>query len=658
MKLLLLFSISTIVTINIIAPAIAEPPNASEKLNIQLDKPVVELPDTTNQTIPNPTVEPKILVVELIVKGVTGDLEDEIYRVIQTRPGTTATRSQLQDDIQRIIKTGRFAQVQAIPEDTPLGVRITFIVTANPVLKKVEISGSKIIPESVINQAFQSQYGQPLDRRTFQTGIQTLNQWYKDKGYILAQIFDSSKITDDGIATIEVAEGEIEDIQIQFITLDGADKDAKGNPIKGQTRDFIITREMETKAGDVVNRDRIQADLQRISGLRIFKDLKLNFAPGKDPRKVILVIQPVEQSNINLNPGVNWSSRTGVSAIGSIQAGNIGGNNQKLNAEVEAGDRNLAFDFSFTDPWIAGDRFRTSYTARVFRQQSTSLNFEGGKTDIKLANGDRPRILRTGAALNFTRPLSPDVFKRAEWVASWGLQYQNIEIQDASRNGVSKDSLGNNLTTSGSNRDTIVSIPIALTSDKRNDSLTPTTGSLLRLSSEQTIPIGSGSIFSNTLRASYSTFIPTKLLSLTPGCRKPNTSATECPQAFAFNLTGGTILGTLPPYNAFSLGGGSSVRGYEDGEIASARSFVQATAEYRFPIFSLLGGALFVDAATDFGTGASVIGNPGGVRNKSGSGFGYGLGGRINSPLGPIRIDYGWNDRGESKLHFGFGERF
>ena len=405
MKLLLLFPISTIATINIIAPAIAELPNTSEKLNIQLDKPVVELPDTTNQTIPNPTVEPKILVAELIVKGVTGDLEDEIYRVIQTRPGTTATRSQLQDDIQRIIKTGRFAQAQSIPEDTPLGVRITFIVTANPVLKKVEISGSKIIPESVINQAFRSQYGQPLDRRTFQTGIQTLNEWYKDKGYILAQIVDSSKITDNGVATIEVAEGEIEDIQIQFITMDGTDKDAKGNPIKGRTRDFIITREMETKAGDVVNRDRIQADLQRIAGLRIFKDLKLNFAHGKDPRKVILVIQPVEQSNINLNPGVNWSSRTGISAIGSIQAGNIGGNNQKLNAEVEAGDRNLAFDFSFTDPWIAGDRFRTSYTARLFRQQSTSLNFEGGKTDIKLANGDRPRILRTGAALNFTRPL-------------------------------------------------------------------------------------------------------------------------------------------------------------------------------------------------------------------------------------------------------------
>ncbi len=100
------------------------------------------------------------------------------------------------------------------------------------------------------------------------------------------------------------------------------------------------------------------------------------------------------------------------------------------------------------------------------------------------------------------------------------------------------------------------------------------------------------------------------------------------------------------------------MRGYEDGDVGSARSFVQASAEYRFPVFSLISGALFVDAATDFGSGRSAIGTPGEVRSKSGNGLGYGLGVRINSPLGPIRLDYGWNDRGENKLHFGLGERF
>jgi outer membrane protein insertion porin family len=658
----LFLSFSSTIVVLAIAPVVAEPltnrppaPNSggvrvAEKINVQLDKPVYEpISDTS---------EPKIVVVELIVKGVIGDLEDEIYRVIQTRPGQSVSRSQLQDDIDRIIKTGRFAKVQAVPQDTALGVRVTFVVEPNPVLKQVQLTGRKVIPEQIVEDAFRSQYGQPLDRKTFQTGIQTLNKWYQDNGYILAQVADSSNITPEGIATIEVAEGEVEAIQIQFLNREGDDKDPQGNSIKGSTRSFIITREMETRSGETVNRNRIQADLQRIAGLRIFKDVKVNFAPGSDPRKVIVVIQPIEQSNITATPGVNWSSRTGFSAIGGLQAGNIGGNNQKLNAEVELGDRTLAYDLSFTDPWIGGDRYRTGYTARVFRQLGTSLNFEGGKTDVKLANGDRPRILRTGAGITFNRSLSADVFKRSEWVASLGLQYQNIEIQDASRNGVSKDALGNDLSASGTGRDDFLSIPFVLTYDKRNDPLTPTQGSVLRLSSEQSIPIGQSSIFSNALRASYSTYVPANLLQLTPGCRKKDPSAIDCPQAFAFNLTGGTILGKLPPYQAFSLGGTNSVRGYEDGDVGSARSFVQASAEYRFPVFSLISGALFVDAATDFGSGRNVIGTPGEVRSKTGNGLGYGLGVRINSPLGPIRLDYGWNDRGENKLHFGLGERF
>jgi len=78
----------------------------------------------------------------------------------------------------------------------------------------------------------------------------------------------------------------------------------------------------------------------------------------------------------------------------------------------------------------------------------------------------------------------------------------------------------------------------------------------------------------------------------------------------------------------------------------------------RFPIFSVVGGALFLDFGTDLGSGSSVPGQPAEVRGLSGSGFGYGLGVRIQSPVGPIRIDYGINDEGDNRIHFGIGERF
>jgi outer membrane protein insertion porin family len=333
----------------------------------------------------------------------------------------------------------------------------------------------------------------------------------------------------------------------------------------------------------------------------------------------------------------------------SYEQRNLGGNNQTLaaQAEFQPSRRALLFDVRFTDPWIAGDPYRTSYTVNAFRRQSISLIFDGGKTEINLPNGDRPRVVRTGGGINFTRPLSRDVFTPSEWTASFGLQYQRITIRDGDGELSPRDQLGNNLSFSGSGRDDLLTLQLGAVRDRRNDLLRPTSGSLLRLGVEQSIPVGEGSILLSRLRGNYSYYIPVSFTHFTKG-----------PQALAFNVQGGTILGDLPPYEAFSLGGSNSVRGYDEGDVGAGRSFIQATAEYRFPIISVVGGALFVDFASDLGTGSDIPGNPAGVRGKPGSGFGYGLGVRVQSPLGPIRVDYGFNDQGESRLHFGIGERF
>ncbi|MEL6402641.1 MAG: BamA/TamA family outer membrane protein, partial [Cyanobacteria bacterium J06626_4] len=132
----------------------------------------------------------------------------------------------------------------------------------------------------------------------------------------------------------------------------------------------------------------------------------------------------------------------------------------------------------------------------------------------------------------------------------------------------------------------------------------------------------------------------------------------EGPQAIAINVQGGSIIGDFPPYEAFSIGGTNSVRGYEEGDVGTGQSYLQASIEYRFPLFSFLGGALFLDAGTDLGTGDNVPGSPGPDRGKPGSGFGYGAGVRVQTPLGPIRVDYGFSDQGDGRLHFGIGERF
>ncbi len=610
----------------------------------------------------NSEPETSIKVGEVVVTGVEGALQQEAYKAISTQAGKTITSSQLQKDTNAIFATGYFANVRAITEETTAGVRVIFYVQPNPVLHSVRLKGNQVLPTNVVNDAFSSQYGNVLNSQQLREGIKKLNQWYQDNCYVLGQILDNPSISSDGTVTLQVAEGVVEDIQVRFVNEEGQDTDAEGKPIKGRTQQYIIKREMALKPGTIFNRDTVQKDLQRIAGLGIFRDLNLSLTPGKDPRQVIVVVNVSESKTFSVTPQGGYSSVNGFYGGASFQAGNLSGINQKLQGNAEFNQRGLQFDASFSDPWIAGDPYRTSYTVNGFRRQATSQIFEGGDTDVKLPNGDKPRVYRTGGGINFTRPLSKDPLTKSEWFATAGLRYQQVSIRDADGNVSPKDQLGNNLSFSNSGNDDLLTVPLGLVQDSRNNSLQPTQGSFLSLTTEQSIPIGESNLLYNKLQGGYRFYLPTRLTQFTQGCRKSvannNTKTQECPQAFAFQLQGGTVLGDLPPYEAFSLGGTNSVRGFEEGGLGTARTFVQASAEYRFPMLSFLGGALFFDAATDFGTGSSVVGNPAGVRGKAGSGFAYGAGVRVQTPVGPFRIDYGVTNEGENRVNFGIGERF
>lgn len=625
------------------------------------ETPTTPAPETTPGTPPQTSEpEPRVLVSEVVVRGAEGDLANEVYSAIRTQPGRTTTRSQLQEDINAIFATGYFSNVRAVPEDTPLGVRVTFEVTANPILRSVQLEGNTVLPPSEIEKAFGDQYGKILNLNTLKEGIKGVNQWYQNNGYVLAQVLDSPAVSPDGVVTLQVAEGQVEAIKVRFINKEGEDVDPKtGKPIRGRTRDFIVTREFQTKPGDIFNRRIIEQDLQRAFGLGIFDDIRLSLQPSEtDPRKVIVIANVVEKNAGSIFASAGISSASGLFGSVGYQQNNLGGNNQKLGAEVQVGQRELLFDLNFTDPWIGGDPFRTSYTINLFRRRTISLIFDGGDPDVNLPDGDTPRVVRTGGILSFTRPLSRNVFERSEWTASLGLQYQRVRITNANGDTSPVDQYGNNLSYSGTGKDDLLSLQFGIVQDRRNDVLRPTSGSLLRLGTEQFLPVGLGNILGNRLRGSYSYYIPTQVVKFTAGCRKANPTSSDCPQTLAFNVQGGAFLGDLPPYEAFALGGSNSVRGYGEGDLAAARDFIQGTIEYRFPVFKIISGALFVDGAYDFGSQGLVPGNPGGIRGKPGSGFGYGLGVRVQSPLGPIRVDFGINDQGDTQFSFGIGERF
>ncbi len=616
--------------------------------------------ETPTTAPPVPAEESRVLVAEVVVQGADRELENLVYNTIRTRPGRSTTRSQLQEDINAVFATGFFADVRAVPQDTPLGVRVTFEVQPNPVFQGVQIQiapetlDKSILPAGVVEEIFASQYGKTLNLRELQAGVKKINDWYSKNGYDLAQVIGAPQVTPDGRVILVISEGLIEKIQVRYFNVEQ-------EPVKGKTREFIITREMRLKAGDIFNRNTAQQDLQRVFGLGLFEDVRLSFSAGSDPREVIVNVDVVEGNTGSLAAGGGISSNAGLFGTVSYQQRNFGGNNQTLGAEVQLGEREFLFDLSFSDPWIATDNFRTSYTVNVFRRQSISLVYDGENSSIRTLNdNDSPRIVRTGGGITFVRPLAADVFTKPKWVVSLGFNYQQVQVQNANGdisplsaplNGFGSQQLA----FSSSGIDDILSLNIGAIRDFRDNPLQPTSGSFLRLGLEQTIPVGSGSIFGTRVRGSYSYFIPVRFIN---SFNLFETDIFKGQQSLAFNVQAGTVLGDLPPYDAFIVGGSNSVRGYAEGEVGSGRSYFQATAEYRFPIVAIIGGALFVDFGTTIGSQGDVPGQPGIVRGLPGTGLGYGLGVRVQSPVGQIRVDYGFNVDGGSRLHFGIGERF
>jgi translocation and assembly module TamA len=112
----------------------------------------------------------------------------------------------------------------------------------------------------------------------------------------------------------------------------------------------------------------------------------------------------------------------------------------------------------------------------------------------------------------------------------------------------------------------------------------------------------------------------------------------------------------IPTDFLFRAGGDNSVRGYAyeslgrtlEGAVASVRYLATASAEYNYFFSRNWGMALFVDA----GDAADSPGHLSPV-------FGYGVGARYRSPVGPVNLDLAYGEAThEFRLHFSLGVSF
>lgn len=587
-------------------------------------KPTASVAQSTNRN------DIAVTATDVEVKGATEELQQLVLNTIRTRAGGSTNQSQLDNDVATIMNTGYFANARVSKTVNREGWNVVFQVEP-VVVRSLQLSGNQVLTSDVANTIFQSQLGQPVSPTALRQGFEQLSQWYKDNGYVLAQVA-AIQPNRNGVLAVDVAEGIVGDINFRFL-----DKD--GKPTQGRTKEDFLKRELKLKSGEVFRVDVARQDLQQLYKLGLFDNA--NVSLNGDARQVDVTYDLIERSARGVNVGGGYSPSSGLFGTINYKDQNFGGVNKQLGLNAQIGAKDVQFDGNFTSPYRASNPDMPGYSVNGFRRRGVSQTFDDdfqNKTN-EAGNYEQPREGQIGGGISLNKPVG-------EWDASLGLNYTRTSIRDRNGNIISTDSFGNPVSFSGTGVDDLLAVTAGVTKDERNNPYNPTQGSLLSLTTQQSIPVGNGNILMNRVQANYSQYTPVNIL------------GTKDPQVLAFNVQGGTTIGDLPPYMAYNLGGINSVRGYGAGDLASGRSFVLASAEYRIPVFNPVGAVLFADFGSDLGTGSSVLGEPGVVRGKPGTGFGYGAGVRVNSPVGIIRADYAFTDKGDSRLQFGLGQRF
>ncbi|KAK3013307.1 hypothetical protein RJ639_008227 [Escallonia herrerae] len=555
--------------------------------------------------------EERVLISEVLVRNKDGeelerkDLEKEAIDALKTcRPNSALTVREVQEDVHRIIGSGYFSSCMPVAVDTRDGIRLVFQVEPNQEFQGLVCEGANVLPSKFIEDAFRDGYGKVVNIRRLDEVISSIN--------------------------------------------------GCGEPTVGKTRPETILRQLTTKKGQVYSMLQGKRDEDTVLRMGIMEDVSIVPQPAGDTGKVDLILNVVEREKnggISAGGGISSGITSGPLAglIGScaITRRNLFGRNQKVNLSIERGQIDSIYRINYTDPWIEGDDKRTSRSIMIQNSRTPGTFVHGNQPDNSSLT-----IGRVTAGIEYSRPLRP------KWSGTAGLIFQRAGARDDKGNPIIRDFYGSPLTASGNKHDDMLLAKLESVYTVSGDPASP----MFVLNMEQGLPV----------RAEWLAFNR-----VTGRARK---GLVVGPASLFISSSGGHVVGKFPPHEAFPIGGTNSVRGYEEGAIGSGRSYVVGCGELSFPLLGPVQGTIFADYGTDLGSGPTVPevhtllpmlevlgknvwgmagpgGDPAGARLKPGSGYGYGLGVRVDSPLGPLRLEYAFNDQRTGRFHFGVGYR-
>ena len=495
-------------------------------------------------------------------------------------------------------------------------------------LQDLKIDGNKLFASDYIIKHLQMRPGMVYREGKLREDINVIFRLYAEKGYIFARIWPDIQKTGEAIVSVTLHIKENEQGYIEEILIEGNTK----------TKDVVIRRELQVKSGEVFDGKKVERSRKKLYNLGFFKTVEVDTLPGSVPYKRHLIFRVEEQKTGSFGLGAGYSSVDRALGFVELEQRNFDllnfprftGAGQNMLLRAEFGTRRKDYRLSFTEPWIFG--WPLSFGFDLYKRNWVREEYEES---------------RTGGAIRLGKTLTEDL--------NVYLIYKNETVKigniEPEASPAIWDEEGDNL---------ISSLCLSLVRNTLNNVFDPSRGSRTTISAEYAGGFLQGD--KDFVRYNLDSrwfFNPVSKIVLDLRFR------TGLVESFGDSVR-------VPIYERFYAGGGQSIRGYKErkvgpkdanGDPIGGRLLGIGNIEVIFPLIqdeekkrAIIKGVVFCDSGY-------VWADPGDF-DMDNLHTGVGLGVRIATPIGPVRLDYGYPldiDPGEPKegrIHFRMGHTF
>ena len=561
-----------------------------------------------------------------------------------------------------ILSTGYFGNVEINTHRSAdnKSVDLEFKVVQNPVIKSVRITGSKLMDEETLIKVSGLKVGDILNTQLLRQETSPLLKAYADNGYTWIG-YKRLDVTNDGDINIELLEGKISKVVYdkKGSVKDGERIDSKDYKLK--TKDFVLKRNTYVKEGDVLNQKALEKTLSELFRTGLFSNITHEITQDiNNPENLIVRIILTERPTTAINANLSYSTEDSVSGSLKLSDSNFLGREESFDLTGEAGIKgNYNISLGFKDPWIentsrilaGGNIYFKKTTIRVkdldeFKkdanqdEQAFAEKIYNEPTDKQYVfgiNGQIGKGLTNDIYLTLT-PRLVNVFSKSRAKEEKARVYQDY---------------------------TLTSLGGDLIYDTRDDRNTPKKGlyadlyveggyifreNSLKLSKGKPIEIKDKD---GKLTGEYEKYKPRAYALTTLDLRSYHPVYKES-NSMAYRLLATYAHDNTPVGQLAVVGDGLTLRGLPNS-VSGNKYSVTFTAENRTYFNDYLQGVLFYDGG--IAENIKVEGT-----NKLKFVNNIGLGARINTPIGVVRLDYAWNiEKGQKptgKFNFGFGQTF